>query len=160
MMSLANKYMHSRLGRKQRGLAAVEAVIALPIVLLTLFAVAEFGHAILQYNALTQAVSQGARYLAGVPMGTGGAVDISSQDITNTTQLVAYGVVGTGTAILPGFTPGDVVVEILGDGNISVTANYEYQPVITGGSPNVLTGERFLGALTMSAGAVMPMLSL
>ncbi len=159
MKPLANKYMYSRLSLKQRGLAAVEAVVVLPVLLLSLFATVEIGNAILHYNTLTQAVSQGARYLAGVPLGTGGGVDISAQDITNTTQLVAYGVVGTGTAILPGFTPSDVTVQDLGDGDISVTANYEYQSLILGGAPNVITGTRILETFTMSAGTVMSLIA-
>jgi Flp pilus assembly protein TadG len=47
---------------RQTGIAAVECVIVLPLVLFLILAVAEVGNAIQQYNSLTHAARDAARY--------------------------------------------------------------------------------------------------
>lgn len=50
--------------RKESGAVAVEMALLLPMLVLLLFGVTEFGRAIYQYNALAKAVRDSARYLS------------------------------------------------------------------------------------------------
>ncbi len=120
-------------GMRQRGIAAVEFAIVLPLLLLLMLATAEFGRAFFQYNALTKAVRDGARYISqgNALSGTTGVVDISAQARTNTKNVVVYGVAGgAGSALLPGFTTANVSVVDAGLNNIRVSAAYAYQPML------------------------------
>ena len=147
------------LQHRQRGLAAVESVIVLPVVLFVMLVVAEFGNAILQYNTLTQAVRDGAKYLAiEGEDGSSGVVDITAQDISDTANLVVYGAIGGGTPLLPGLNPADISVVDLGNGNISVSADYPYQPFFLGGVPNVAGGGSPGGVINLRAEVVMRVL--
>ena len=51
-------------GRRQRGTATVEFAIVLPLLLVLMFATAELGRLISQYNTLTQSVRDAVRYAA------------------------------------------------------------------------------------------------
>lgn len=53
-----------RTTRKQSGAVAVEMALLLPLLVLLLFGITEFGRAIYQYNALAKAVRDSARYLS------------------------------------------------------------------------------------------------
>ena len=48
--------------RRQHGIATVELAIVAPILLLILLGVAEMGRALFQYNTLSKAVRDSARY--------------------------------------------------------------------------------------------------
>lgn len=50
--------------KKESGVAAVEMGLLLPLLVLLLFGLTEFGRATYQYNALTKAVRDGARFLS------------------------------------------------------------------------------------------------
>ena len=56
-------HFHPRRGC--RGLAMVEFVIVAPLLMLLMLTVGEFGRVFFQYNTLTKAVREGARYAAG-----------------------------------------------------------------------------------------------
>jgi len=49
---------------RQRGVAIIEFTIVLPILLVLILAVAEIGRAFLQFNTLTRAVRDSARYVS------------------------------------------------------------------------------------------------
>ncbi|MEN8260691.1 MAG: TadE family protein, partial [Pseudomonadota bacterium] len=95
----------------QRGIAIVEFAIVLPILLLLMLGVAEFGRAFFQYNTLTKAVRDGARYYStdafiGDTQTPNGAAQ------GNTVNLVQYGnIAGSGSPLiidpfqLPGTLP-------------------------------------------------------
>jgi Flp pilus assembly protein TadG len=146
--------------RRQRGLAMVESIIVLPVVLLLMLAVAELGNAILQYNALTQFVRDGARYAANAAAsGSSQVVDLEASDIAETANLVAYGTITAGSPLLPGLDAGDVTVTDLGDGNISVAVSYAYQPLFAGGIPNTTdAGNSIGGGFTLNAEVIMRVL--
>jgi Flp pilus assembly protein TadG len=125
--------------KQQRGFAIVEFLVILPLSLLLLLGAAEVGRTLYQYNALTKAVRDGARYLAtNAPLGSTNTIVIESTDQAETENLVVYGnAIGAGTPLLPGLTIGDVTVGCLGGGmsctgveHIVVTARYAYQPMI------------------------------
>ncbi|GAC1452348.1 MAG: hypothetical protein PVSMB6_04220 [Steroidobacteraceae bacterium] len=118
-------------GVGERGTAAIEFAIALPLLLLMLVATAEFGRLFSQYNTLNKAVRDGARYLAANALsGTTGVVGITSAVQAATANLVVAGSTIGGTAVLPGLTAGNVTVGSLGNGYVSVAATYTYQPML------------------------------
>lgn len=104
-----------KLGRDERGAAVVEFAIVLPILVLFIFGIVEFGRA---YNArieLTSAVREGARAVAlggdAVTATKNGAPGLTSSQITVTT-----------TTTCPAGAPAGT--------NASVSASYPFQYVI------------------------------
>jgi Flp pilus assembly protein TadG len=124
--------IHQR--RREEGTATIELAVALPLLLLTLMATAEFGRMLSQYDTLNKAVRDGARYLAANALaagGTTGVVTITPALTTATQNLVVRGnTTGAGTALLPNFTAGNVTVTNLGSGYVSVSASYQYVPML------------------------------
>jgi Flp pilus assembly protein TadG len=117
---------------EQSGIAIVEFVIVLPLLLLLMLGTAEFGHALFQYNTLTKAVRDSARYLAAnARLGSTGVIAISSPMRTIAQNLIVYGnPVGSGSALLPGFTRDAVIIVTEGSDHIRVTAAYDYVPML------------------------------
>lgn len=122
----------TKAGRKrQRGLALVEFALVMPLLAFLMFSTAELGRAIYQYNTLTKAVRDGARYLADRGMGSSGLLILSPADITLAQNLVVYGnPAGSGTPLLDGFTAGDVNVAVQANRFVRVTATYRFNPVL------------------------------
>lgn len=56
---------------KQEGVAAIEFAILVPLMMLMVFGITEFGRAFYQYNTLTKSVRDGVRYLSTQAPGTG-----------------------------------------------------------------------------------------
>jgi TadE-like protein len=82
---------------EERGQSLVELALVVPILMLIAFGVIEFGRAYYQYNTLTKAVRDGARYMS--------YHIYNSTEEGNCAKLVVYGnSVGTGSPILPGLT--------------------------------------------------------
>jgi Flp pilus assembly protein TadG len=124
---------------KQGGTAAIEFLIAVPLLLLLLIGVSEFGRILYQYNTLTKSTRDAARYLsANARWGSTGTIVLDSTDITETRNLVVYGnTAGTGDSLLPNLVPADVSVSCFGGGtncpgvtHIVVTTQYAYQPIL------------------------------
>ncbi len=139
---------------RQQGLAMVEFAIVLPLLLFLMFAAAEFGRALFQYNTLLKAVRDGARYMAQNAF-LGDGTQINGDAPTEAMNLVVYGSIAAKTCNpndayrapcddLPGFAPGgevDTHLEItnptLVDGSYYVTVRtktggdqYLYQPML------------------------------
>jgi Flp pilus assembly protein TadG len=142
---------------RQRGVAIVEFTIVLPFMLFMMLAVAELGRAFLQYNTLTQAVQDGARYTAGNSFaGSTQTVSVTANLISATGNLVAYGsTTGSSAPILPNFSSADVTITDLGDGNISVLAVYAYQPMLGNLLPSFLGRGDVPTTFTMQAEVTM-----
>jgi len=118
--------------RAQRGVATIEFAICAPILILLMLATAELGRALFQYNTLCKAVRDGARY-AATASATNGArtINLTPETRLQTQNLVVTGnVAGTGGPLLPNLTPGSVNVTNNGNGFISVSVTYVYQPMI------------------------------
>ena len=140
-----------------RGLAIVEFVIVVPICLMLVMATAEFSRAFLQYNALTLAVRDGVRHVAGrALLGSTGTVSISGGLQQETQNLVVYGNIwGAGSPVLPGLSVADVTVANAGGGDVSVTAAYPYAPIFTF-IPRFAFGPAIAtNGITLQAGATM-----
>jgi hypothetical protein len=120
-----------RSARWSRGLAAVEFVIAVPVILLVAWATAELGRAFIQYDTLSYSVRNGVRYLSEHAIaGASGVVDVSSA-VADTKRLVVFGNVGGGgLPVLPEFVVDDVAVVNAGSNNVEVQATYDYRPMI------------------------------
>ncbi|XAW89989.1 TadE/TadG family type IV pilus assembly protein [Vibrio sp. CDRSL-10 TSBA] len=72
-----------------KGLASIELLIVLPVLLLILAAIAEFGNAFIRYNILSKAVQNGARMAVTEVYGTAKAENIASDEEIK--QAVMYG---------------------------------------------------------------------
>jgi len=123
----------------QRGLAVVEFVIMLPFLILVALAVTELGRGMYQYNTLSKAVHDGARYLSDNAINTVGQISIDSDLELQTKRIVVYGTIDTsGNKVLPNLTVADITVsqEFLplsdsgtDDNHVRVTANYDFTPI-------------------------------
>lgn len=125
----------------QRGVATLELTIVLPILLLLMVTTFEIGRALFQYNTLTKAVRDGARYIATEAIaGTLGTIDLTGK-IVPTQNLVVFGNAnGVGSTILPNLTVADVTVTAGANQTITVSASYGYTPALFSQVPNFGVG--------------------
>jgi Flp pilus assembly protein TadG len=142
---------------QQRGTATVEFAIALPVLLFLMLATAEFGRILSQYNMLTKSVRDACRYAASnAAPGTAGIVSITPQLQTAVGNLVVTGnAAGTGSALLPGLVVGNVTLSDAGNGFVSVSAAYTYQPMIGATLPTFGFGSPISLALPLNAAVIM-----
>lgn len=150
-----------RSAKRQRGVAAVEFAITLPLLLFMMLATVEVGRVLFQYNTLTKAVRDGARYVSGKALyGSTGNVSISNQIQLETQRLVAYGnTIGTGTPLLPGISPANVTVTDAGGGLVSVSAVWNYVPMLGAQLPTLGLTAPITMTIPLSASVVMRALS-
>ena len=136
--------MHShsfKPGQAQRGVAMVEFAITLPLLLLLLLAIAEFGRMLYHYNNLLQANRDAVRYLAGEAWnGSLGQVVIDPVLEARTKNLAVYGVPTPqpGNEVVPGLTTGEVSVGTVGSDHVQVSISYVFRPVIGNGLPALI----------------------
>ena len=132
--------------QRQSGLAMVEFALSVPVLLLLMFASFEFGHFLIQYSTLNDAVRNGSRYVAGQALGgttdtlvTGAAW---SSLVTQGTNLTVFGnIAGTGTAVLPSLKIANITVTPdTVNRYITVTAAYPYQPLFGAVIPTFIGG--------------------
>ncbi|WP_308200949.1 TadE/TadG family type IV pilus assembly protein [Actinoplanes sp. M2I2] len=86
-----------RPARGEEGAAAVEAAIVLPLILLLLFGIIDFGRALQQQALLTSAVREGAR--TGALNGTAAAVQTKVQSIAGMDVTVVSSICTSGSLI-------------------------------------------------------------
>lgn len=122
--------------RRQEGSALVEFAIVAPFMLLLLLGVAELGRAFYQYNIMTKAVRDGARYVAEYALaGTLGVVYLTPELKQEAQNMVVWGIpAGSGTPLLPGWTPAAVTVSEADAQHVQVSATYAYQPMLGAGA--------------------------
>lgn len=126
----------------QKGVAIVEFTIVLPLLLLLMLAIAEFGRALYQYNTLIKAVRDGARFMSENAF-LGDSRLPNPAALTEVKRLVAYGAIGAATCgaygacqDLPGFTAAQVNTpppyqDAAGDYYVTVSSSaYTYQPML------------------------------
>ena len=111
-----------------------------------------------QYDTLNKAVRDGARYLAANALaagGTTGVVTITPALTTATKNLVMKGnTAGSGNAVLPNLSAGNITVTNLGNGYVSVSAAYAYVPMLGANFPTFGHGS-VNTAVTLNATTVM-----
>ena len=142
--------------QRQRGLATVEMTLVLPVLLFLVLATAELGHAFIQYNALTRAVRDGARYLSERALnGQTGVLQLKATDMVATRNLVVYGNAGgTGQPTLRGLNTNQVLIVTMANNNFTVQVNYPYTPMIAPAIPGLL-GTTIATTFTMQAAVAM-----
>ncbi|WP_061040277.1 TadE/TadG family type IV pilus assembly protein [Vibrio coralliirubri] len=118
-MTLSNKH--------QRGFAAVEMVIATPVLLFFLGLVIELGNVLIHYNVISKSVQNGARYAVSEVYDTKGGTIAPTLEIQN---VVVYGQSSVGTAVLSTLTTSDVTVTPPSiDSYVRVSVTYAYVPL-------------------------------
>ncbi|HEY0721816.1 MAG TPA: TadE family protein [Gammaproteobacteria bacterium] len=133
----------------QRGIAALEFLLVAPLLIMVVLAVSEMGWAFHQYQAMTRATRDGARYAASnALLGSIGIIYLRASVIQQTSNLVVYGNVnGGGEPLLPGWSIGDITVTSPDSEHVTVSARYGYIPLVGtipafyGGQPLNLTFE-------------------
>jgi Flp pilus assembly protein TadG len=123
---------------RHRGAVLVEMVLVTPILLFIMLATAEVTRIFVDQNTLTKAVRNGIRHVAANAFqGTTGLVVVSAALRTEAQNLVVYGnIAGTGTPVLAGLTPADVIVTNIGGNNIEVSAAYAISGMLGPTLPN------------------------
>ncbi len=118
--------------RKQRGLALVETVIVLPLLLFLMFAATEITNVFIQHTTLTKAVRDGVRYAAEEAIGGSLTVDLNAQLIDETKRLVVYGDRDqtSGQPLVYNLSVNDVTVSDVGNDNIEVRVDYSYSGIL------------------------------
>lgn len=122
----------------QQGVALVEFTLVLPLLLLLLLSLGEFGRMLYQYNVLLQASRDADRFVASQAWNsTLGIITLSSALQTQTKNVAVYGVPSqTGTPVVSGLTTANVVVAAEGANHVRVTITYNFCPVIGNGNCN------------------------
>ena len=148
--------------RQQQGVAMIEFAIALPLLLLLLLGVAEFGRMLFHYNTLLQASRDAARYAAGQAWnGTLGKVELSADLLAATKNVAVYGVPSATagfSAAVPSLNTSHVTVQaaVADDRYIEVHIAYPFQPVIE--LLPTFYGENLPLSVTLNASVVMRVL--
>lgn len=115
--------------QKQTGFAAIEYTLAAPLMFLLIFAVAEFGRLLYQYNILTQAVRDAGRYLSNSARpGTTGIIELTDDNKTRTEKLLRYGDLTSNQLLLPNLNNAVITYSSSGD-LVSINVSYPWQPI-------------------------------
>jgi Flp pilus assembly protein TadG len=145
------------LKKNQRGIAIVETVVTLPVILFLVLLCAEITNAFVDHNTLTKATRNAVRYLAenAIP-GTTGVVDLQADTVTATRNLLVYGATaGGGTPILPGLAAGNVQVTDAGNNVVQVSVVYAYSGILGNSLPSLGFGADSNLAINLRATASM-----
>jgi Flp pilus assembly protein TadG len=98
--------------RKQRGAAAVELAIMLPLIMMMLAGITEFSRAFWYYNALDKATRDAARYMSSVHTVELATSAASTTQMTRAKNIVVDAVTGSESAkVTPALTTANVTVE-------------------------------------------------
>lgn len=123
--------VYPRTGRKQQGIAVLEFMLTVPLLVLVVFAVSELGWAFHQYHTMTRATQDGARHAASRALTGAGLVVLDSALVQEARNLVVYGnSVGAGDPLLPGWSTGDITVSSPDASHVEVRARYNYVPIV------------------------------
>lgn len=142
---------------RQRGLAAVEAAVVLPLLLLLFVAAAELGRAFLDHNTLSKSVRGGARYLAANAVDDfTSTIDVTPEVETAAKNLARYGNIhGTGSTVLPDYIDGHLTVDVPDAEHVTLTADYPFQPMLFNTLPTFGYGDGVNLLLPMQASVTM-----
>ena len=141
---------------KQKGASTVEFAIMLPLLLLLVVMVGEFGILFYRLNTVTKSVQIAARYLSDVSVNNANTVT----DKTNARNLAVYGnTAGTGTPVVPGLAAANIVITNPNSQHVRVEATGYNSSLILGNSLNALmqmvTGGNAPSVMALQASSVM-----
>jgi Flp pilus assembly protein TadG len=94
-MTIPNRTATSRLPSRQRGSAAIEAALILPVMVILLSFPLFFGRVFAQYTVLQKAAQDGARYMSSIPRAEMRSLTLSSNAAAIASQIVAAELAGT-----------------------------------------------------------------
>lgn len=148
--------------RAQHGVAMVEFAIALPLLLLLLLGVAEFGRMLFHYNSVLQASRDASRYAAAEAWNkTLGSIELTTALETAIKNVAVYGVPSANAGfspVVPDLTTAQVAVTPVNSGSatdhVRVTITYTFQPVIDT-LPQILGGQAISLGIPLVASSVM-----
>lgn len=132
---------HKQMRDGERGSAMVELVFILPILCTLIFAIAEFGIAFGQWQALNNAAREGARTAIVYRAACASGAEIAAAQTEVTDQVTEY-------AALSGLTVGDLTITVINvcgaagtDADVTVTADYDFAvlPGFSSGVPTSIT---------------------
>jgi Flp pilus assembly protein TadG len=148
--------------RSQSGLATVEFVLSVPVLLLLMFATFELGHFLIQYSTLNDTVRNASRYVAGNALdGTTGDLKTGSNWsslASQGTNLAVFGnTAGTGAPVLPSLNAANIITVTPDavDKYITITAAYPYQPLFGAAIPTFMGGGSIATAFTLNLSVTM-----
>jgi Flp pilus assembly protein TadG len=147
--------------RRQSGLAMVEFALSVPVLLLLMFGTFEFGHFLIQYSTLNDAVRNASRYAAGKASGdtTGNLLTgaLWTSLVTQTTNLAVFGnITGTPPVVLPSLNATNITVTPdLVNRYVTVAAAYPYQPLFGAVIPTFMGGGGISTAFTLNISVTM-----
>ncbi|MFW8631299.1 TadE/TadG family type IV pilus assembly protein [Vibrio natriegens] len=132
-MRIGNQsFLFRRERKRQEGLAALEFIICLPVLLMLAVLLIDVGRAFIQYTEINKALQNGARYAV---LDTYGTLDFSSTaDPAKIKNMVVYGSpTPTDTPVLSYIDENDVTVTEPTDEikEITVSARYTYMPIFS-----------------------------
>jgi len=134
---------------RDRGAAMVEFALLLPLLLLLLFGIIDFGRALNAQITITQAAREGARLAA-----------LNLPNVTSRTQAAATGLSGVGVTIVtacPAGPSGPPPPPPPGSANADVKVSYTFKFITPIGAIARLFGKSGPGSpLTLTADGVMP----
>ncbi len=115
---------------KQKGVAAVEFVLILPLLLLLVVSLSELSVMFYRLNAVTKAVDTAARYLSDVSVNKAN----TSDNLTIAKNLVVYGEPKptAGVAIEPGLTTSNITISNPDSDHVKVTVSYDANLILIG----------------------------
>ena len=136
---------------KQSGIAAVEFLVTLPVLLFIFTVVIEFGNAFIRYSTLNKSVQNAARYAVVDIYGTATSGSIANE--SDIKKMVMYGKTSfeqgeTPTPVLDSLTLNNISVIPVGN-YVVISATYDYQSIL-----NLLPIDA-LDDLTVRSSAVM-----
>jgi Flp pilus assembly protein TadG len=141
---------------RQRGLAIVEAVITLPLLLFIMLAASEFTFAFVQHTTLTKAVRDGARYAAEEAIDGTLTMNLTAALRDDTRRLVVFGnTAGVGMPVVENLTINDITVSDVGGNNVEVSANYPYTGILGSVLPTFGYGSDIALVFNMNATVTM-----
>jgi Flp pilus assembly protein TadG len=138
---------------KQKGTSTVEFAIMLPLLLLLVVMVAEFGILFYRLNAVTKSVQIAARYLSDNDT-------TPPPDMATARNLAVYGNAdGTGTPVVPGLAAANIVITNPIPKHVRVEVTGYNSSLILGNSLNALTqmatGGNAPSVMALQASSVM-----
>lgn len=114
---------------RQRGVAAIEATIALPILFLMFYAVGEFGRLLYQYNQLNSLARNASRHLMSyTSTNSTGIKGVSDSVVSQVRNMAVTGQLDGGTPLLRGLTTDNVTVSV-NQTLATVTVTYDWTPI-------------------------------
>lgn len=120
--------MNIHIKKKQHGIAAVEFILVLPVLLILMVALSEIGSILVRYNTLNKLVQNGSRYAVTNIYGTATTDQIAPIDKIK--NVVLYGDDnGSGTVALDTLTAESITVTH-SDNFVTITISYDYIPFI------------------------------